>query len=88
MMWHDCSEELKETYLSHSKLPEKRVNGIQILQLHPITNDIIEKYVCIEDVIKKYKISRQTIKSACKFDIISKGYKWKLLQDSDIIIKK
>jgi len=76
MMWADCSKDLQDEYLSHSKLPSKRVNGIEVLQLHPITDKIIENYVCIEDVIKKYKISRQTLKSACEFGIIAKGYKW------------
>lgn len=77
LMWADCSKDLQDEYLSHSKLPVKRVNGIEILQLHPITDKVIENYVCIEDVIKKYKISRQTLKSACEFGIIAKGYKWK-----------
>lgn len=76
VMWADCSKNLQDEYLSRSKLPVKRVNGIEILQLHPITDKVIEKYVCIEDVIKKFKISRQTLKSACEFCIIAKGYKW------------
>ena len=29
-------------------------------------------------LIKEFKVSRQTLKSACNFDIICKGYKWKL----------
>ena len=32
-------------------------------------------YSSIEDVIKEYKISRKTLKSACEFNLICKGYK-------------
>ena len=53
------------------------INGIQIQQLHPINNIVIKVYSSVEDVIKEYKISRKTLKSAYEFNIICKGYKWK-----------
>jgi hypothetical protein len=79
LMWDDCDEELKKKYLEENILPNKRVNinGKEIEQLHPLTKDIIKTYSSIEDIIKEFKISRHTIKSACEHEIISKGYLWK-----------
>ena len=79
MMWDDCNEELKNNYLESNQLPYKRagINNLQIEQLHPLTNNIIKIYSSCEDVIKEFKIARKTLKSACEFDIICKGYKWK-----------
>jgi hypothetical protein len=76
-MWDDCSNELKEKYLQNNKLPQKRISGITILQIHPINNNVIKKFSSVEDVIKEFKISRKTLKNCCEFDIISKGYKFK-----------
>jgi prophage antirepressor-like protein len=80
VMWDNCSDELKDKYLLENNLPDKKVavNGIRIEQVHPITNKIIKEYVSFEDVIKEFKVSRKTLKSACDYDIICKGYKWKL----------
>lgn len=75
-MYDDCDEELKKKYLENNNLPEKRVNGTKINQLHPINKNIIKVYSSVEDVIKEFKISRKTLKSACEFDIICKGYRW------------
>lgn len=79
-MWDDCSQELKDEFLLDNELPEKRIpiNGKKIEQLHPITNQVIKVFTSFEDVIKDFRVSRQTLKSACNFDIICKGYKWKL----------
>lgn len=81
MMWYNCEQELQNEYLKNNLLPQKRaaINNKQIEQLHPITECIIKYYSSIEDVIKEFKISRQTLKSACDFNIISKGYKWKII---------
>ncbi len=79
MMWHDCSSELKEEYLKTSTLPQKRVavNGVQVEQLHPVTNEVLKYYPSCEDIVKEYKISRQTLKSAIDYNYIVKGYKWR-----------
>jgi len=81
IMWDDCSEELKNKYLLSNNLPDKRVpiSSIKIEQLHPISNEILKTYSSIEDIIKEFKISRQTLKSACEFEYITKGYKWRIL---------
>ena len=76
MMWQDCSEELKNNYLANNQLPKKRVIGLSVVKLHPITKTCIETYPCIEAVIKKYKISRATLKSACEYKYLAKGFYW------------
>jgi hypothetical protein len=45
-------------------------------------------YSSIEDVIKEYKILRKTLKSACEFNLICKGYKLFLIYFSkDVKLK-
>lgn len=82
MMWYDCTQELKDEYLKTNTLPQKRVavNGVEIEQLHPITNEVLKYYASCEDVVKEYKISRQTLKSAIDYNYIVKGYKWQYKQ--------
>lgn len=81
-MWHDCSQELKDEYLLTNNLPEKRVVScnVQVQQIHPISKIVLKTYSSIEDVIKEFKISRTTLKDACEFDYICKGYKWKIVK--------
>ena len=75
-MWDDCHDSLKNKYLENNKLPNKRVNGISIHQLHPINTNILRVYSSVEDVMKEFKIAIKTLLSSCNFDIICKGYKW------------
>lgn len=83
LMFDDCDETLKEEWLKNNKLPQKRfsVNKNIIEQLHPITNKCLKIYSSMEDIIKEFKIARKTIKSACEFDLICKGYKWKIVNN-------
>lgn len=78
MMWHDCSQELKDEYLKYNSLPQKRapINGVQIEQLHPITNEVLKLYSTCEDVLREFKMSRLTLKTAMQYNYIVKGYKW------------
>ena len=80
MMWDDCDDYLKKKYLEENILPNKRVaiNGKEIQQLHPITKNLIKSFSSCEDIIKEFKLSRKTIISACEFDLICKGFKWRL----------
>ena len=80
-MWFDCNKELQEDYLKEHQLPEKRVfpSHNQVEKLHPITEQLIKIYSSTEEVIKMYKISRSTLKNACKYNHISKGFKWKFV---------
>lgn len=79
MLWMNCDEELKIDYLKNNNLPEKRINKttIQVEQLHPITSVFIKKFTRLEDVVKEYRISRKTLRNACSYDLVLKGYKWR-----------
>jgi len=80
IMWKDCSDELKNDYLANNSLPEKRAakGSINIEQLHPTTKKFIKLFTSIENVIKEFKVSRKTIKNACNFDVVCKGYRWRI----------
>ncbi len=79
MMWHNCSTELQEEYLSREKLPNKRINGskIQIQKINPVTNEIIKEYTSINDVIKEHKISRLTLNKCIDNNLLRDGFYWK-----------
>jgi prophage antirepressor-like protein len=79
MLWMNCDEELKIEYLKNNNLPKKRINKttIQVEQLHPITSVFIKKFTRLEDVVKEYRISRKTLRNACMYDLVLKGYKWR-----------
>lgn len=81
MLWMNCDEELKIEYLKNNNLPEKRINKttIQVEQLHPITSVFIKKFTRLEDVVKEYRISRKTLRNACSYDLVLKGYKWRFI---------
>jgi hypothetical protein len=85
MLWKDCSPELQSQYLEHNDLPPKRVNGmkIQVLQLHPVTETVVKIHSCIEDVLTEFKLSRRTLKIACEYNNISKGYRWKFVKNTN-----
>lgn len=82
MMWHDCSENLQQDYLSRATLPEKRtlVNAQQIERLHPITQEVIKRYASFADVIKDFPFSRDNLRQACTLGYIAKGYKWRFVE--------
>jgi prophage antirepressor-like protein len=80
-MWFNCSQELKDEYLSRETLPSLRVasNGKQIQKLHPITKEILQVYSSVNDVVKDYQIGRGTLYKAIESNIIKKGYFWKFV---------
>lgn len=84
-LWCDCDETLKENYLKNNTLPEKKSSksAINIEQLHPITEHFIKKYITIDDIVKEYKVSRGSIKTACEFNTSLKGYKWRYVNNND-----
>lgn len=78
MYYDNCSEEMKRTYLSHSKLPDKLVrnNAKVINQLHPITKEIINTYNSMAIVQKEFQISLTTLKKAIDNNELLKNFKW------------
>ena len=73
---------LQDAFLQLNILPDKQPNirGIQIKQIHPITNEIVKLFVSYSDIQKELKISVKKIKELIVSNEIYKGkYKFKLL---------
>ena len=77
-MWDDCDPELKREYLENHQLPEKakRVNGIVIQQVMPATHEVVKTFVCVEDVLRDFQMSRDTLNKAIDGGYVWKGYRW------------
>lgn len=84
-MWDDCDAALKSRFLQSNDLPQKRQTVVSqpIEQRHPFDNSLIANYASHEDVIRKFKVSRLTLKSAIEFGYIIKGYKWCITKSKD-----
>ena len=76
-----CSQEMKDEYLSHSKLPEKYVTSCskKVQQIDPRTNEIVKTYKSNTDVCKIAQISTATIRRITQTGEIYNGYKWKIV---------
>jgi prophage antirepressor-like protein len=79
MMWNDCSQDLRDEFLSRDALPEKRVlpKSRPIEKLHPITENVLQKYASVVDVLHDLRIARKSLLDAAEFGFIAKGYKWR-----------
>lgn len=76
-MWYDCSEDLKVAFLTQKDLPDKVVpGGKRVVQLHPVTEEVIRTYASLLDVIKEHRFSYATLRNAIKNELIAKGYRW------------
>jgi prophage antirepressor-like protein len=82
-LFNNCSDEMRDAYLSKNKLPEKftRTTSISVLQIDPITNKEIMIYKSITDVLLKYQMSRVTLKKCSDNNEIYKCYKWKIVKN-------
>jgi prophage antirepressor-like protein len=82
-LFNNCSDEMRSSYLSNNKLPEKftRTSSISVLQIDPITNKEINTYNTITDVLLKYQMSRLTLKKCSDNNEIYKCYKWKIVKN-------
>ena len=73
---------LQDEFLKLNLPPTKQPNirGIQIKQIHPITNEIVKLFVSYTDIQKELKISVKKIKELIESNEIYKGkYKFKLV---------
>ena len=76
--FEDCPEEMKQEYLSHSKLPEKFVpsSGKQVQQIDPLTKKLIKTYNSKSEVTKLFQMSYATLNKFAGTDQIHNGYIW------------
>jgi prophage antirepressor-like protein len=81
-LFNNCSDEMRDIYLSKNKLPEKftKSSSIIVLQIDPISNKEIMAYNTITDVLLKYQMSRITLKKCSDNNEIYKCYKWKIVR--------
>lgn len=79
-MWNDCSDLMKEDYMSREALPAPRtsIKKIPIYQLHPDTGDVIKEFPTMVDVIRAINISRASLTLAMAHGTVVKGFKWRL----------
>ena len=79
VFWSNCPEELREDYTAHHTLPEMpiRSGARVVLQLHPITQDVIKRHHSIQDVIRDHKMSRRALQESIQANIICHGFFWK-----------
>lgn len=84
MMYDDCSEQLKSTFTDELPASAPASPSSKIVErLNPETNEVIEKYACIQDICLKYKTSHKTINKVCGSGDIFKGFKWRFAQDTE-----
>lgn len=80
--WENVDVLLQDDFLKINPPPTKQPNirGIQIKQIHPITNEIVKLFVSYTDIQKELKISVKKIKELIESNEIYKGkYKFKLV---------
>jgi len=78
--FYECSDEIKNEYLSRSKLPNQILRkGLKITQIDIKTLNIIATFNSINDVLKKFCISRASLKRACTNQEAHKGFLWKFV---------
>ena len=78
-----CSDEMKNEFLSKSKLPEKKLSscGKIVQQIDAKTNEILKTYHSNREVIKKFQMSSNTLKNISKTGAIHHGYIWKIIDN-------
>ena len=79
--FEDCPEEMKNEYLSHSKLPEKFVSssGTKVQQIDPLTKNIIKTYNSKAEVTKLFQMSYSSLNKYAGTEQIHNGYFWKFV---------
>ena len=78
--YKDCSEEMKNEYLSRDTLPEKFVNksGNTVEQIDPRTRHVIKIYHSSREVAKDFQMSIASLKKASASGEIKNGYIWRI----------
>lgn len=77
--WYHLSDSLKESYLTHSKLPEKKApfHGKKIELCDPDTKQVMNIFSSIDEVKKQFNMSPKSIKKYCEEQTIKNGFLWK-----------
>ena len=78
--YNDCSEEMKNEYLSRETLPEKIVSksAKSVEQIDPRTRNVIKTYGSNREVAKDFQMSIESLKKASASGEIKNGYIWRI----------
>jgi hypothetical protein len=78
--YKDCSEEMKNEYLSRDTLPEKSISkgGKSVDQIDPRTRNVIKTYGSNREVAKDFQMSIMSLKKASASGEIKNGYIWRI----------
>lgn len=79
----DCTEVLRNEYMSRNKLPSLTVaKGTMIQQIDIHSRECIKTYSSIANVLKNFVICRESLKRACATGEACKGYLWKYVTEA------
>jgi prophage antirepressor-like protein len=79
--FENCSDELRNEYLSRAILPEVILpKGTKIAQIDMNTQQQIKIFTSINEVLKKFCISREKLKTVCANGEPHKGYYWRYVE--------
>ena len=80
-MWDELDTELTVEYEDNSELPVRLPlkRGVQVQQIDPDTNLIVNIFNSISNVCKLFKISPKTLKEKAAEKIAHNGYKWNII---------
>jgi len=81
VFFDDCEDNFKKQYLENNNLPEAPTHfcSKKINQIDPKTNEIIQTYGTIADVLKVFHMSRAVLKKCCETRETHMGYIWSYL---------
>lgn len=79
-----CTDAMKEMYKSTNILPKQTptVNSVQVQKICMQTNKVLRTYKSINDVVKKYQMSRTSLKRAHQEHTQHNGYYWNIVQST------
>jgi prophage antirepressor-like protein len=80
--WNDCSSELQTKYLETNSLPDPNVHvhSKNVQQICPMTKQVVNTYEKIEEVTKKFQMSRTSLRKASESQTVHKGFMWKIVK--------
>lgn len=78
-LFKECDQLLQDNYMITigGLLPKLNIPGLCIEQIDIKTKNVIKIFSSISDVLKKFCISRATLKKACETQESCKGFQWK-----------
>ena len=75
LYWANVEESVQNDFLRSNILPakQKNIRGIQIKQIHPVTNELVKLFASYTDIQKELQISIRKIKQLIENNEIYKG---------------